>query len=59
MTDLDHMTDEELRQAYNDAPKPNAYGDELLRRIHARDRVEFGMSGDNPALTRHTDQKRK
>ena len=47
MTD---MTDEELRQAYNAAPKPNAYGEELLRRVHAGDREVFGMNADNPRL---------
>lgn len=41
---------ETLRVYYNALPRPNVYGDELLRRIHHRDRIVFGMSADNPAL---------
>ena len=41
---------ETLRVYYNALPRPNVYGDELLRRIHHRDRIIFGMSVDNPAL---------
>jgi hypothetical protein len=47
---VERMTDEELREAYNAALKPNAYGAEMLRRVHARDREAFGMSADNPRL---------
>jgi len=41
--ELDRMTDEDLRQAYNANSRPNAYGEELLRRILERDRRELGM----------------
>jgi hypothetical protein len=41
---------EQLQTYYNALPRPNVYGDELLRRIHHRDRIIFGMSADNPAL---------
>lgn len=41
--DVATMTDEELRQAYNAADKPNVYGAELLRRIHERDREAWGV----------------
>lgn len=38
---FDHMSFEELRQAYNASPKPNVYGQEMLSRIHAEDRGEM------------------
>lgn len=42
------MTDEDLIRAYNEDPSTsNPYGMELLRRIHACDRSEFGMSADS------------
>lgn len=44
---LDHMAMDELTAAYNAAPKPNVYGAELLDRINAIDRAEFGMTADN------------
>ena len=41
------MSDEELVRAYNQDPSTsNPYGRELLRRMHAYDRAEFGMSAD-------------
>jgi len=41
MDHLRHLTDEELRQLYNDHEKPNAYGDELLRRIYTRQLADW------------------
>lgn len=47
---FDSLSDDDLRVAYNDAPKPNVYGQELMRRIFARDASELGMSADNARL---------
>lgn len=37
------MTDDALRVAYNAAPKPNRWGDELLRRIHVRQLADWNV----------------